>query len=66
MSRAHTPLSTRRTRSGDAHPTEVVKEWQQAAKEIARSPHQAEEIAWVESVSILFDECGQDSGQTLQ
>ena len=66
MSQAHAPLPTRRTGSGEACPTEVVKEWQQAAKEIASSPHEAEDMAWVESVSILFDECDQDSGQALQ
>ena len=66
MSRAHASLPIRRTASGDAYPTEVVEEWQRAAKEIASSPHEEEEIAWVESVSILFDECEQDSSQALQ
>ena len=38
------------------YPPEVVAEWQRAAREIARCPQEAEDIAWVESVSILFDD----------
>lgn len=58
MFRAHAPLPARRTTSEDldAYPTEAVEEWRRAAKEIASSPHQAEEIAWVESVSVFFEE----------
>ena len=51
--RAHAPLPTRRTASSGAYSAE---EWRRAAKEIASSPHQAEEIAWVESVSVFFEE----------
>ena len=39
-----------------AHPPEVVAEWRRAAEEIARSPQEAEDIAWVESVSVFFEE----------
>ena len=53
MFRAHAPLPARRTASSGAYSAE---EWQRAAKEIASSPHQAEEIAWVESVSVFFEE----------
>ena len=56
MLRAHAPLPTRRTAPEDAYPAEVVEEWQRAAKEIASSPHEEEEIAWVESVSVFFEE----------
>lgn len=53
MCREHAPLSTRRTASSGAYSAE---EWRRATKEIASSPHQAEEIAWVESVSVFFEE----------
>ena len=38
------------------YPPEVVAEWRRAAEEIARSPQEAEDIAWVESVSVFFEE----------
>lgn len=50
----------------DTTDPEIREQIRREAQEIACSPHQAEEIAWVESVSILLDECDQDSGQALQ
>ena len=45
-----------RSRRATAHPPEVVAEWQRVTREIARCPHEDEDMAWVESVSILFEE----------
>ena len=44
------------SRRAAAHPPEVVAEWQRVTREIARCPHEDEDMAWVESVSILFEE----------
>ena len=45
-----------RSKRAAAHPPEVVAEWRRAAEEIAHSPPEAEDIAWVESVSAFFEE----------
>lgn len=52
--RAHLPA--RQTEAQNAHPPEVVAEWQRVTREIAHCPHEDEDMAWVESVSILFEE----------
>ena len=50
----------------DTTDPEIREQIRREAQSIARCPHEEEDMAWVESVSILFDECDQDSGQTLQ